>query len=118
MNILEKIYDTISVDGTETYFPGQHKGDCTDPYVVVKSSGSMEEIDVSSERPIYDILLYVPKNQYSKIEGFRAETKQKLKRLFPLISYTGSETESYYDESVKGHMISLQYQGIRKIKHW
>lgn len=118
MNILEKIYDTIAADGTDTYFPGQHEGDCVNPYVVVKASGVMEIYGISSERPGYDIMLYVPKNQYSKMEELKAETKEKLKKLFPLISYAGVETGSYYDESCKGHMVSIQYQGIRKVKKW
>lgn len=117
MDTLKKIYDAIAVDGTEVYFAGQHEGDCTSPYVVIKSAGVAQVYGISSERPLYDILLYVPKNQYTKLEGLRAETKGKLKKLFPLVSYAGVETESYFDESNKAHMISLQYQGIRKLNN-
>lgn len=117
MNILEKIYDILAESGTETYFAGQHEGDCISPYVVIKTAGVMQVYGVSSEHPLYDILIYVPKNQYSKLEGMREETKKKLKKLFPLVSYAGVETESHFDESNNAHMISIQYQGIRKLSN-
>ncbi len=118
MNLIKEIEKVLKRDGTEVYMPGQKKGECINEYIVVKKSGAMQEYIVSSERPMYDIMCYVPGNNYSRLESFVFETKQKLKELFPIISYAGNETESYYDESVKAHMISFMYQGIRKIENW
>lgn len=118
-SILKTIADVLKEDGkTDVFFSSQHKGECIKEYIVVKMDGVTDEIVVSSERPIYTILCYVPINNYSRLEQFVAETKQKLKKVFPLIMYVGNETPSFYDNDVKGHMISFQYQGCRKKENW
>lgn len=119
MSILKTIYDVLKQDGeTDVFFPTQHKGECLKEYIVLKMDGVTNELVVSSERPIYTILCYVPENQYSRLEMFVEETKQKMKKVFPLVMYVGNETPTFYDEEIKGHMISFQYQGCRKIENW
>lgn len=63
-------------------------------------------------------MCYVPRNNYSRIESFVRETKQALKEMFPLIMYNGNETPSFYDDEIKGHMVSFEYVGCRKIELW
>lgn len=119
MSIIKTIRDVLEQDGaTDVFFPSQHKGECLKEYIVVKTDGTITEAVVSSERPIYTILCYVPENQYSRLETFVAETKQKMKKVFPLVMYIGNETPSFYDDDVKGHMISFQYQGCRRLENW
>ena len=65
--IIQAIRDAIQCDGIDCFYPGQHKGECTKEYVVVKTGGTIST-DVSSERPIYTIMCYVPVNKYSKLE--------------------------------------------------
>lgn len=116
--MLKKIHDTLTDAGIDAYFPGRHRGDCKSPYVVVKSGGTIAEINVSSERPIYTMLCYVPSDMYSYLDVLRADVKLALKKLYPAIEYAGNETATYYDEDVKGHMLSFQYQGIRKLSNY
>lgn len=116
--VLKQIYDVLKQDGFDVYFPSQKSGECLKEYVVIKFVGSASELNVSSERPIYEFMVYVPTNRYSIFEQYIFDIKQTLKQLYPLISYAGNETSSYYDETVKGHMVSFQYQGIRKINNW
>lgn len=119
MSIIKKLIDTLKEDGTEVNMPLQHKGECINKYIVVKMEGVAPTLNVSSERPIYTIMCYVPENNYSELESFVIETKNKMKKMFPLLMYNeGSETPSYYDETVKGHMISFQYLNCRKIENW
>lgn len=114
--VIQQIKNKLSEDGTEVYFPGYHKGECMKPYIVVKYAGAVDLINMSSDRPLYDILLYVPENKYSMLENFRFETMKKMKQIFPLVKIVGgSETQSVYEEEIKAHMISIQYQGIRKL---
>lgn len=117
-SIIEQIRDAIAVDGTEVYYPSQHKGECLKEYVVVKSEGTYEQQTVSSERPLYTVMLYVPVNRYGRIESFMFETKQKMKKVFPFVMYVGNETASFYDEDKNAHMVSFQYQGCRKIENY
>lgn len=117
-NILKQISNVLKQDDTDVYFPSQHKGECAKEYIVIKMDGAVQEINVSSERPIYTIMCYVPETNYSRLESFVFETKQKMKKLFPLIMYVGNETPSFYEEKIKAHMISFQYQACRKIENW
>lgn len=114
--ILKQIRKVLSEDGTKVYFPSQHKGECTEKYIVVKHDGATEEFTVSSERPIYTIMCYVPYENYGQLEQFVLETKQKMKKLYPLVMYVGNDTPSIYENDIKSHMISFQYQGCRKIE--
>lgn len=117
MSVLKQIRDILEEDGTIVCFPSQHKGECIKEYIVIKQDGTVEA-SVSSERPIYTIMCYVPQNNYSDLEMLVSKTKEKMKKIFPLVMYVGNETPSYYDDTIKGHMVSFQYQGCRKIKNW
>lgn len=116
--ILKQIFDVLKTDNTDVYFPTQHKGECNKEYIVVKADGVTQEIAVSSERPIYTVMCYVPVNEYTRLETFVFETKLKMKKLFPMLMYLGNETPSFYDDVSKAHMISFQYQGCRKLTNW
>ena len=116
--VSKQIYDLLKQNNFDVYFPSQHKGECISKYVVIKHDGAYQPLTVSSERPIYTIMCYVPEQSYSELESFVLEVKRTMKDIFPLVMYAGNETPSYYDDSVKGHMISFQYYGARKIKNW
>ena len=38
----EAIRKTLAAAGIDAYAPGQHKGDCVSPYVVIKDDGQSE----------------------------------------------------------------------------
>lgn len=118
MSILKQTYDLLKQNGYDVYFPAQHKGECEKEYIVIKLEDAPEELNVSSERPIYTIMCYVPERNYSLLETMIYDVKQVLKRMFPTLMYAGNQTPSFYDEKTKSHMISFQYQGIRKINNW
>lgn len=102
--------------GFDVYSPGNKEGECTSPYVVVKHAGKSKSPSVSSSFMLYDILIYLPRNQYSQLETFVAEVEDAMDELFPMIRPAHYQTTPYYDESVKGWMTSVQYQNVRKNK--
>lgn len=116
INYLQEIYDLLKDSGFDVFYPGQHIGECTSPYIVIKYDGAMESLIVSSDRPIYTIMCYVPYNMYSSFVQYVYDAKNVLKKLYPGIQYSGNETGSVYDEDVKGYMVSFMYQGVRKIE--
>lgn len=116
MSLLKDAWNLLKDAGFNPFMPEQHKGECIEPYVVVKLSGVLP-LEVSSERPIYTFLVYVPEKEYTKLETNVFAIKQELKKLYPRIMYAGNETESFYDEQIKAHMISFQYYGIRKLEN-
>lgn len=118
MNLLKKIRDVLNENKIDTYFPGEHKGDCLKPYVVVKQAGTVDALGISGEWMYYDIMCYVPKSMYSTLEEYVSEVKEDMKELFPVLFYAGNQIESFYDETVKGHMVSFQYRNIRRKSNW
>ena len=116
--ILKQVKKVLKDAGFDVYYPGQHKGECKSPYIVVKADGSVQSIAVSSERPIYTIMCYVPNLMYTELEDMGNKARETLRKVFPLVMYVGNETPSVYDETVKAHMVSFQYQGCRKIINW
>jgi len=116
MSTLKQIFDVLKSNTEyDVFFPSQHKGNCISPYYVVKADGATTEVSISSERPLYSILCYVPRNNYTTLEVMEEKAKKAMKQLFPMLMYAGNETTSFYDEDIDGHMISFQYQACRKI---
>lgn len=110
----EKIFDKLKEHGISVYSPGVKSGECTKPYTVVKISGLSAHATISSNQEYYDVMCYVPHNSYSKLEGYKNEVKKVLKELYPMIKESGSETPSYYDDSIKAHMVSIMYVNYKK----
>lgn len=111
----QDIYNVLKKKGIDVYSPGQHKGECTSKYVVVKVGNLAKVQNVSTVQRLYDLLLYVPKDEYSSLELFEEEVKTAMKELEPMIRPMFSQTGSFFDDTVDGHMTSLQYLNYRKI---
>lgn len=109
------IYVALEHNGIETYTPGQKTTECTAPYVVIRLGQTNRFNNLSSTRTVYDILCYVPKNKYTALESFSTQVKQIMKQLQPMIMPMHTETAPFYDDTVKAHMISIQYRNMRYI---
>lgn len=114
---LKDIYICLKNAKFDTYFVGQHKGDCISPYVVIKQGVSTKYDNLSTNVQYYDILIYVPQNNPSKIEVLLDEVEQAMKALYPMIKSQNSRTEMFFDDSVKGWMRSTLYSNYRKIDY-
>lgn len=114
----QDIYSHLKNKGFDVYAPAQHTGVCKKKYVVVKSSEQLKLDDYSITRFFYTILCYVPKDEYSILELFVESVKKALDELQDRIKieFTGSQAQSYYDETVKAHMVSFQYIVYKHIK--
>lgn len=110
------IYKALERNDIEVYFPGQHVGDCMSPYVIVKNDGSYEHVHLSSDRDMYSIMCFVPQNSYSLLEPLVQEVKSVIrKELYPMIRRYGQQMPSYYDDTIKAHYISIEYENYKKI---
>lgn len=110
---LKDIYDRLKEANIDVYFPTQKKGECKTPYVVVKDTGTSQYQQFSSVLKTYELLCYVPKDQYSQLEIFSGQVKEAMKPLWPMITPTRYETPPFFDDTVKGHMTSIQYRNAR-----
>ena len=110
----QDIYRHLTKEGFDVYSPGQHSGDCTAPYVVVKDSGTPPYGNFSSAKSLYDILCYVPKDHFSQLEPFVDKLQTAMIKMYPVIRPAHYKTPSFYDDTVKGHMISVPYITYKK----
>lgn len=111
----QDIYLHLKKRGLDVYSPGTKTGECTSEYLVVKNDGSSKHVSFSSDVDLYAVLCYVPKDKYSSLEPLVQRVKNIMKGLEPMILPYGSQTPSYYDDSVKAHMISIEYKNYKKI---
>lgn len=112
--VWKKIYRHLKEKGFEVYSPGQHKGECQSNYVVIKDGGMTTSEMVSSGIKMYNLLLYVPYENYSNLEVYMGEIKDAMKELFPLVRPSGLEVPEAIDDEVKAYMVSIEYLNYRK----
>lgn len=116
--IWKKIARTLNANGIDVYPPATKVGECTEPYVVLKKDGSSQISSFSSEQHYYTFLIYVPKNEYTKLDEVKNRVKSVVAdNLFPLLMPTGQETPDFYDDSVKAHMVSILYRNNVRNRH-
>lgn len=114
-SIWKLIYEHLTAAGFKVYSPGQHIGECKEPYIVLKDAGATRFNNFSTDVYTFDFLCYVPLMQFSTMEDFVASIKHSLKEMFPLIKPTGYQTGSYLDDTIKAHMVSFQYTNYKKV---
>jgi len=111
----QDIFLHLKKSGFDVYSPGIKVGECTSQYVVVKNDGSSKLPTFSTDSDLYAVMCYVPKEKYSQLEPMVQSVKEAMKGLKPMILPYGSQTPSYYDDSVKAHMISIEYKNYKKL---
>lgn len=109
------IYKLLKSKGFDVYSPAQHDGECTSKYIVVKLGTLQKPFDFSTVRYQYDLMLYVPQSEYSTLEPFVESVKAAMKELEPMVKPANTQTGSFYDDAIKGHMVSIQYYNNRKL---
>jgi beta-galactosidase GanA len=114
-NRWQDLYKHLQSKGYDVYSPFQKEGDCITPYIVVKNSGSSQHRSFSTDVDLYTIMCYVPRDEYSKLETFVVNVKKAMKDIYPLFIPTGSQTPSFYDDTYKAHMISIDYKNYKKM---
>ena len=114
MSQWQNIYKHLKSKGFDVYSPGQHQGECIKPYVVLKDAGLNPFSSFSSSQALYDVMCYVPKERFSILEPYVEKVKEAMKGLYPAIIPVYFQTASFLDDTVKGHMISVQYKNNRK----
>ena len=111
----QDLYLFLTSKGYDVYTPGQKEGECLSKYIVIKYAGSVKADMISSRRDLYDLILYVPKANYSLLESFVQQVISDMKEIEPLfMSYDNQQDTSYFDDSVKAHFVSIVYMNYKK----
>lgn len=111
----QDIFLHLQKEGFDVYSPGIKAGECTSEYLVIKNDGSSKHASFSTDTDLYAVMCYVPKDKYSTLEPLVQKVKKSMKGLEPMIKPYGSQTPSYCDDSVKAHMISIEYKNYKKL---
>lgn len=111
----QDIFLHLKNQGFDVYSPGIKVGECVSEYLVVKNDGSSKHPSFSTNIDLYAVMCYVPKNRYSSLETLVQRVKDSMKELEPMILPYGSQTPSYYDDSLKAHMVSVEYKNYKKL---
>lgn len=111
----QDIFLHLQKSGFDVYSPGVKDGECITEYVVVKNNGSAKHLSVSSDNDYYSVMCYVPKMNYSALEPLIQRVKKAMKGLEPMILPNGIQTPSYYDDTYKAHMVSIEYKNYKKL---
>ena len=105
--------------GIDTYAPSQHQGDCTDFYAVLKFDGGSQFQSYSSTQDTYTLLCYAPRNEYVGLLDFveKCENVMAKEPIYPMLMPTGMKTPSFFDDTINGYMISIQYRNNVRNEH-
>lgn len=111
----QDIFKHLKSAGFDVYSPGTKIGECTSQYVVLKNNGSTVHQSFSTNIDLYSVMCYVPRDKYSELEPMVQRVKEVMKGLKPMILPYGSQTPSYYDDTYKAHMVSIEYKNYKKL---
>lgn len=111
---LGDIYDCLKAAKIQVYLQGQHKGECNNPYVVVKPGIVAPYLQLSTNVCYYELLLYIPKEYPTQVESFKDTVKKAMLDLYPMMVFADAESSPYFDDSVEAWMVDLTYKNYRK----
>ena len=107
-----QIYKHLKNNGFDVYSIGQHKGICTNPYIVVKENGESEVVGTSLVNDSIELLIYYPFGRYSEISEYK-------KRILNAMKYQRGirrvieAMPTIIDDDKKAYMTSFTYKKIK-----
>ena len=117
-SVYQNVMDILIAKGFECYPPATKKGECKRPYIVVKVNGSSQRNEYSSRVVYIRFLLYVPQNDFSKLDEFEKAVKETIDEyIYPLIKYTGQNEVDFFDDNINGHLRTMLYRYNERDRH-
>lgn len=114
--MIKTIYDHLKAKNLNPYFIGQHKGECTKRYCVIKENLQVPYFNTNKlGYKLVDIIVFVPDNSYVQIEPYIKQIKAAMKEL-KWLRKTGNETPVITDDDKKAYTMSIEYQIIKKLE--
>lgn len=111
----KQIYDHFK--DLNPYPPGAHNGECLSRYFVIREGTQSPFIgrgNLLGYRGI-DLILFVPANDYTELEDYADEIRERAKGL-KWLRKTGVETPALPDDSNKSITMSIEYQLIKRLE--
>lgn len=114
-NRWQDLYNHLKKKGFKVYTPGQHVGQCREPYVVVKYDGTTQIENASSHYDLYAVMCYVPEGQYHLLESLTTSVRAAVAELRPMfLKFYEQASMSAYDEAARAHYTTTEYRNAKK----
>lgn len=112
----KNIFDKLKKKGLNPYAPGQHRGECKEPYCVVKEGNQIPSIQSNKlgQRKI-EIIVFVPIASYISLDPYMKQIRIALKELSNLRK-TGFETPAVTDDDKRAYTTSIEYVIQKKLE--
>lgn len=107
-----QIYRHLKDNGFDVYSIGQHKGICTNPYIVIKENGESEIVGTSLTNDIVELLIYYPVGTYSKLNEYKQSILYTMK-LLKGIRRVVEPMPTIIDDDKKAYMTSFTFRKIK-----
>ena len=107
-----QIYRHLKDNGFDVYSIGQHKGICTNPYIVIKENGESEIAGTSLTNDIVELLIYYPVGTYSKLNEYKQSILYTMK-LLKGIRRAIEPMPTIIDDDKKAYMTSFTFRKIK-----
>ena len=107
-----QIYRHLKDNGFDVYSIGQHKGICTNPYIVIKENGESEIAGTSLTNDIVELLIYYPVGTYSKLNEYKQSILYTMK-LLKGIRRLVEPMPTIIDDDKKAYMTSFTFRKIK-----
>ena len=108
-----QIYKHLKNNGFDVYSIGQHKGICTEPYIVIKENGESEIAGTSLTNDIVELLIYYPVGAYSKLGEYKQSILYSMK-LLKGVRRVIQSMPTIIDDDKQAYMTSFTYRKIKK----
>ena len=107
-----QIYRHLKDNGFDVYSIGQHKGICTNPYIIIKENGESEIAGTSLTNDVVELLIYYPVGTYSKLNEYKQSILYTMK-LLKGIRRVVEPMPTIIDDDKKAYMTSFTFRKIK-----
>lgn len=110
------IFDKLKEKELNPFPPGTHKGECKEPYCVVKETGQLPSLQSNRlGQKTMDIIVFVPLSSYVALDPYIKNIRAALKEL-PNLRKTGFETQAITDDDKQAYTMSIEYTILKKLE--
>lgn len=112
----KKIFNKLQEKNLNPFFPGQHQGECTEPYTVIREGTQIPSPSGRKQGTLsMDIILFTPEESYLEMGKYRSKVRRALLEVEGLRK-TGIETPTITEDDKKAYTSSMEYAIYKKLE--
>jgi len=116
--IWKDICDKLTEKGLKVYSPGTKVSDVVEPFITVRYAGGSQESNFTSWIDTYELIIYVPRDRYSLLEGAIDDVRTAMLELEPKLMPTqyNSISTTMFDTNISAHYVIALYRNYKRFK--